>query len=813
MSRIRTTLVLASVWACALTGTLIFTVAPAFGGVGHEYRSQISGFARPWGLTFDTAGSLFAPNLEAAEGEVRVFNSKNEEQLPIGRGTLVDGRSLTTTYARNVAVDDATGDVYVADSGPDGVYVFKPIGGGLYENIALWTGTNAGGFGGGYVSVAVDNDAQSASDPHGGDVYVESSSNNAVDILRPKPTGPEEDEEGTAEGELEPPAEGFAFEGNVGMAVGPHGTVYVPNSAGSRLVYEFDGTGALIGSLSGSETPAGGFGEPIATAVNQATEELFVVDRGNDVIDQFSATGKYLAKIKSPVEEPLGVAVQSAAGPTQGDVYVSDGVAKVVDIFGPNVVKPEPAVRTGTAKEEMPTAATLTGGVNPEGSASTYWFEYGPTVSYGSTTPREPAGEGSAERAVETRVESLEPDKTYHYRLVAENEFGAGTGDDGTVTTASERPSVEGEVAGSIKVATATLQAEVNPENEATRYYFEYGTSPTLAGAATAPTPAAELPAGEDGNEAATGDLTGLLGNTAYYYRAVAENGTGRSEGPIESFTTEPGPPLVTSGSVSNVSSLAASVVGTTDPEAHETTYYYQYGTSTSYGQATPTSSAGAGNTSVATFATLSDLAPATLYHYRLVATNDNGTSHGEDETFTTLGGGAPIAATGSASDVTANAATVSGSIETAGLPTNYAFEVGTEGGHYGPPTGVAFVGPGFGDVPAALALENLEPGTTYHYRVVASNQYGTSAGADQSFTTAGIETPLSQPPTVLLLATPPIAFPGEPIASTIVTPPKPETRAQRLARALKVCAKQKSRERRAACERQAEKRYGKARH
>ena len=100
------------------------------------------------------------------------------------------------------------------------------------------------------------------------------------------------------------------------------------------------------------------------------------------------------------------------------------------------------------------------------------------------------------------------------------------------------------------------------------------------------------------------------------------------------------------------------------------------------------------------------------------------------------------------------------------------------------------------------LALQNLQPGTTYHYRLVASNAYNASVyGADQMFTTAGASSPFTQPLTSPLLATPAIVFPLE-------VKVKKLTQAQQLARALKVCAK-KSKSKRAACRRAAHRKYG----
>ena len=90
------------------------------------------------------------------------------------------------------------------------------------------------------------------------------------------------------------------------------------------------------------------------------------------------------------------------------------------------------------------------------------------------------------------------------------------------------------------------------------------------------------------------------------------------------------------------------------------------------------------------------------------------------------------------------------------------------------------------------VAVQDLAPGTTYHYRLSASNAAGTSYGQDTTFTTAGVLSPIAQPLTPPLLATPDIAFPEE--TGTAAKPkPKALTRAQKFARALKACNKDKN--------------------
>ncbi len=99
---------------------------------------------------------------------------------------------------------------------------------------------------------------------------------------------------------------------------------------------------------------------------------------------------------------------------------------------------PAPYLGTGTFSLPEPDNATLDGTVNPNGTATTYQFEYGTTTSYGSKAPASPESIGSGTSPVEVseKIESLKPETTYHFRLVATNENGAITeGEDQTFTT------------------------------------------------------------------------------------------------------------------------------------------------------------------------------------------------------------------------------------------------------------------------------------------------------------------------------------------------------------------------------------------
>jgi virginiamycin B lyase len=209
------------------------------------------------------------------------------------------------------------------------------------------------------------------------------------------------------------------------------------------------------------------------------------------------------------------------------------------------------------------------------------------------------------------------------------------------------------------------------------------------------------------------------------------------NHGKIGTITVAPGTSAAAATSVhEDVATLHAQV----DPNSQATSYRFEYGTTAGYGQQTGSASAGSGASATIVSAPVSGLAPATTYHYRVVATNATGTTDGPDSTVTTLA--APVADTEPATGVGTGAATLTGEVNPNGQATTYHFEWGTSTA-YGNQVPLADVGVGSGTTEVAVeqALGSLTPDTTYHYRLVATNcegcAEGTAYGADQLFTTA----------------------------------------------------------------------------
>ncbi|MGA9858403.1 MAG: hypothetical protein WBQ18_11120 [Solirubrobacteraceae bacterium] len=93
-----------------------------------------------------------------------------------------------------------------------------------------------------------------------------------------------------------------------------------------------------------------------------------------------------------------------------------------------------PTVTTTNAVAVATSSESILGTVNPNGSPTRYYFQYGPTTTYGSTTPTHDAGSGSTALTEAESLNGLTPGSVYHYRLVAVGPGGTSQGVDETFT-------------------------------------------------------------------------------------------------------------------------------------------------------------------------------------------------------------------------------------------------------------------------------------------------------------------------------------------------------------------------------------------
>jgi hypothetical protein len=108
------------------------------------------------------------------------------------------------------------------------------------------------------------------------------------------------------------------------------------------------------------------------------------------------------------------------------------------------------------------------------------------------------------------------------------------------------------------------------------------------------------------------------------------------------SSVAKPGVPRVSTTGAAHVLGTSALLTAVINPNGVETTYYFQYGTTVSYGQQTATAAAGAGTTKLRVGLPISHLTPGVLYHFRVVATANGLIVPGRDRTF--VAKGAPLA-------------------------------------------------------------------------------------------------------------------------------------------------------------------------
>jgi hypothetical protein len=597
-------------------------------------------------------------------------------------------------------------------------------------------------------------------------------------------------------------------------------------------------------STFGSEgSGAGQFKRPQGVAIDEATEDVYVVDEGDNRVERFEADGKYLSEIdgsETPAKafaSPRSVAVDNSGGAAKGRVYVSDPSQNVVDAFdssGKYLFQIEVSELRGITTDAQGHLWTCT--------SQPAFEEYSET---GALTQRQPVGwacrgmvfdsngnvyittdSGSVRRYSPPDYIEIENNET---KLIAgaqrlaintvTNNIFQDSGSDGIVewppfgqaagtelwSRIEEEFSVglngvgglavkakdgllyaSDELSGDVKIFTpivvpdattggankittdsGAIEGSVNPDNTKAEYFFEWGET-TSYGNSTA------LEEGEGEVEVPIDVTLGdLEADTTYHYRVVASNDKGVSQGVDRTFTTSPVPPEIEGApTATGVAHTSAILHATINARHSTTTFHFAYVEEAMYDPAADDPYAAGGSTAPSDMSAqaggqvisqlLEGLRPDTTYHFKVVAFNQVGRVIGTDGTFTTGAATPPTVVTGSANNVAENTATISGVVDTNGLPTSYGFEVGTST-DYGPATGLGSVGAGASDVSVLLSLTGLSPGTTYHYRLTATNIDGTSYGADQTFTTSVFASTFAEPPAPLPFVTvPSIAFPTE---------------------------------------------------
>ena len=425
---------------------------------------------------------------------------------------------------------------------------------------------------------------------------------------------------------------------------------------------------------------------------------------------------------------------------------VARRVSQVLTFTATDPESGTPSVTTSPATVVTTSSANLNGTASPNGAEPlTVYFEYGTTTAYGTTTTPVTVIANNSE--VVSAIGGLANDTTYHFRLVGSNSLGLVFGGDQSFSTSANAPVATTLPPTGVTSYNATLNGTVNPNGSGVTARFEYGLTEAYGNntdlVAFAPTNIAQ--------PLTATIVGGLLPNTTYHYRVVIN---GNVTGADVAFTTPTLPtaaPTVFTTAATGVGATTATLDGTVNPNGSATTANFQWGTTTAYGNFTEVVSFSAGHNNQGVIVNLAGLTPNQTYHFRLVATNSNGTTLGNDVTFMTSDTppSAPAAVTEAATGVTTTSATLHGSVNPNRAETTVRFEWGLTTS-YGNQTAEVTLPAGNGVVPLTAALSGLEPNTTYHFRIVGINSVGTSPGADLTFTTPPTTV---QPPTVITTA------------------------------------------------------------
>ena len=239
-------------------------------------------------------------------------------------------------------------------------------------------------------------------------------------------------------------------------------------------------------------------------------------------------------------------------------------------------------------------------------------------------------------------------------------------------------------------------------------------------------------------------DKSRVCGPTSCTQRSIAFSSSAATDATKRPYLsvvyTVPTAPTVAAKAATLVKGTTATLNAGVNPNGASTTYQFEYGTTTAYGKVAPATgkAIGSGKTEVAVAEPLTGLSPATIYHFRVSATNSLGKILGEDKVFTTLK--LPTATTEEATGVKVTEATLRASINPNGSLTKYQFEYGptTSYGSYSPlvPEGMGSGSSGSSPVAVTRPIGNLAEASTYHFRVAAYSEAGVVYGADKALTT-----------------------------------------------------------------------------
>jgi len=202
------------------------------------------------------------------------------------------------------------------------------------------------------------------------------------------------------------------------------GTQFVTERSGSANTYVWHGAGGHHFEAAITETD-------LVNGVNRDRTEYVQGERSGE-----PAPGKGCGRSLST--NPADYALIGLSQGTEGWREVTELAGNSANLQLHTEYTPlPPEATTSAASSVQEEEATLNGSVNPKGTDTHYYFQYGETTSYGSSTAEGDAGSGTSSVTKSNTIGELQPGMTYHYRLVASSVGGTSYGADQTLLTFS----------------------------------------------------------------------------------------------------------------------------------------------------------------------------------------------------------------------------------------------------------------------------------------------------------------------------------------------------------------------------------------
>ncbi len=476
----------------------------------------------------------------------------------------------------------------------------------------------------------------------------------------------------------------------------------------------------LLSSFDGSGTPSGGispFGVAIDNSPSASAGDVYVTDFASRTVEKFDASGTYLPPSIAGPEggafSSAGVFTTEGAVNSSGDVFIGDPGGHLVDEFGPAGEDLKVSIELG---EGIPTAIAIDGSDRVLIATAKAVFRYDPGTK--SLSQFATAG-AEGEEFAEVNGVAVDDDPTSpSFGDVYAVDSGKGTVDVFD-SSGAYQSALTGTPVGPFGFA---YRAVVDPTSGDLYVSTANGVdefAPTGTIVSETAIPNGGFPSG-----------LAISAKTGKLYVSDITNGVVDVFGPAITI------PDLSGLEATSVEQTGATLHGHVDPAGggEVTACDFEYGTSTGYGEVTSCSPAPPYSSPTEVTATITGLAPDTGYHFRIAASNTNGTAHSEDKTLETTG---PPTIDGEAAvSITRNAATLQAEINPHGFDTTYEVEYG-ETEAYGNTLPVSPVDIGSGTTRQTVdqEIKGLNVGRAYHFRFVATNT-SVVAGGDSTFTT-----------------------------------------------------------------------------